>query len=104
MFLARREAVGLQIKVKYLAVAREIAGVRQEVLELRNPSTVIDLLKAISNKHGARMHEYLFGSTGDPHSHLQFLLDDKSIHLMSGFETSLTDGSTLAIVPPVSGG
>ena len=91
--------------MKYVAVAREITGIREEVIEIGNPSTVLNLLKVISERHGGRMDEYLFeASTGKPHPHLQFLLNDKSIHMMSGFETPLSDGSTLVIVPPVSGG
>jgi len=95
----------LQINVKYVAVAREITGVREEVIEISNPSTVLDLLEVISERHGARMRDYLFeASAGKPHPHLQFLLNDKSIHMMDGFETRLIDSSTLVIVPPVSGG
>jgi molybdopterin converting factor small subunit len=55
-------------------------------------------------KHGSRMRDYLFDEAGKPRAHLQFFLNDKSIHLINGLETALRDDSTLAIVPPVSGG
>lgn len=95
----------LRVKVKYLSVAREIAGVRDESVEIGNSSTVADLLKRLVEKHGEKMREYLFDlQTGKPHPHLQFFLNDKSIHLINGFDTTVTEDSTIAIVPPVSGG
>ena len=98
-------APALQVKVKYLAVAREIAGAREEVIEISNPSTIMDLLVLLVQKHGQKMREYLFDQkTGEPRPHLQFFLNDKSIHLISGLKTALANDATLAIVPPVSGG
>jgi MoaD family protein len=90
--------------VKYLALAREIAGAREEFIETGNTSTVSDLLRMLAEKHGPRMRGYLFDQAGKPRTHLQFFLNDKSIHLINGLETALRDDSTLAIVPPVSGG
>ncbi len=94
----------LRVRVKYLAVAREIAGAREELIETGNAGTVLDLLRLLAEKHGPRMREYLFDQAEKPRPHLQFFLNDKSIHLINGLETMLIDDSTLAIVPPVSGG
>jgi molybdopterin synthase sulfur carrier subunit len=95
----------LRVKVKYLARAREISGVREETIETDNHSTILDLLALLAEKHGEGMRGYLFDSaTGKPHSYLQFLLDGRSVHTMNQFDTVLNDGATLLIVPPVSGG
>ena len=95
----------MQVKVKYLARAREISGVREENVETSNPSTIMDLLTLLAEKHGEGMRDYLFDSTtGKPHTYLQFLLDGRSVHTMNQFDTMLNDEATLVIVPPVSGG
>ena len=95
----------MRIKVKYLAVAREITGTREEIIETYISCTLIGLLGLLSEKHGQRMREYLFDrTTGKPHQHLQFLVDGAAIHMMDAFKTMLTDGSTVLIIPPVSGG
>jgi molybdopterin converting factor small subunit len=88
-----------------MALAREITGAREETIETDNSTTVMDLLRLLGEKHGERMREYLFDpATGKPHPYLQFLMDGRSIHMISGFETTLTSDSTLQIIPPVSGG
>jgi MoaD family protein len=95
----------LQVKVKYLARAREISGVREETIETKNRSTVMDVLTLLAEKHSEGMRDYLFDSaTGKPHTYLQFLLDGRSVHTMNQFDTMLNDETTLIIVPPVSGG
>ena len=91
--------------MKYLAAAREITGTREETVETKQPSTVMDLLKVLAEKHGQKMRDYLFDSaTGKPQTHLRFLLDGRSVHMINEFETTLSDDATLLIVPPVAGG
>jgi MoaD family protein len=95
----------LQVKVKYMAVAREITGTREETIETGKSSTIIDVLRMLAEKYGQRMRDYLFDSaTGRPRPYLRFLLDGRSVHLINDFDTTLPDESTLQIVPPVSGG
>jgi len=95
----------LRVKVKYMALAREITGTREETVRTNNSSTIMDLLRLLAEKHGRKMRDYLFDqATGKPHAYLRFLLDGRSVHLINDFETALTDESTLLIVPPVSGG
>lgn len=95
----------MRVKVRYMALAREITGSREETIETNNSCTVMGLLKLLSEKHGQRMRDYLFDpATSKPHPYLQFLLDGRSVHMINEFETPLTDESTLLIVPPVSGG
>ena len=95
----------LRVKVKYLATAREITGTREETVETKNPSTIMDLLRLLVEKHGQRMRDYLFDpASGEPHSHIRFLLDGKSVHMINAFDTALSEDAILLIVPPVAGG
>lgn len=95
----------MRVRIKYMALAREITGMREEVIQTENSCTIMDLLNLLVQRHGQRMRDYLFDPTsGEPHPYLRFLLDGKSVHQMNEFSTMLTDESTLLIVPPVSGG
>ena len=95
----------MRVKVKYMATAREIAGAREETIEIGNSSTIMDLLRMLAEKYGQKMHDYLFDkATGKPQPHLRFLLDGRSVHMINEFNTALSDEATLLIVPPVSGG
>lgn len=95
----------MRVKVKYMAAAREITGAREETIELSNASTIMDLLRVLAEKHGQKMHDYLFeAATDKPKPHLRFLLDGRSVHMINEFNTELSDQATLLIVPPVSGG
>jgi molybdopterin synthase sulfur carrier subunit len=91
--------------VTFFATGREIIGLREETLEVGDSATVMHLLKLLVDKHGQRLREYLFElPTERPRPHLTILLDGRGISSVAGFDTLVADGSTLAIVPLVSGG
>jgi MoaD family protein len=93
------------VTVRFFAYARDIVGTRDETLDVEDSTTVIDLLKLLANKHGDKLNEYLFDPrTGTPRPHLKFFVDGREISLSRGFETPLTNGCSLTIIPPVSGG
>jgi MoaD family protein len=88
-----------------MAAAREITGAREEIIEVGNSPTVMNVLQTLAEKHGRKMHDYLFEpATGKPQPHLRFLVDGRSVNMINDFDTVLSDESTLVIVPPVSGG
>jgi MoaD family protein len=95
----------LKVTVKFFAQAREITRTRDETLEIEDSATVMSILRVLVNKHGDKLNEYLFDpKTSTARPHLKFFVDGREISLSQGFETALTDGCTLSIVPPVSGG
>lgn len=91
--------------VKFLAAAREKAGVREETLQLDRATTVLDILKALASRHGDKLREYLFDHESDsPRPHLNFLLNGRSISMMGGFSAEVTEDAIMIIFPPTSGG
>ena len=94
----------MKVKIQYFASVRELVNLREEVIEVPPGTSVRGLLDLLAAKHGEKLKEYLFGNTGSPRSHLQFILDEKSISETGGFSTQLTDGCAFAIIPPVGGG
>lgn len=99
------EKVGLWVKVRFFASAREIAGISEETLELENGATVRSLIEFLIQKFGPRLANYLLHEkTRLPRGNLQFLIDGQNIDSLKGVSTELRDGNTLAIIPPVGGG
>jgi MoaD family protein len=95
----------LKVTVKFFAQAREITHTRDETLEVEGSATVMRILRMLVNEHGDKLSEYLFDpKAGTPKPHLKFFVDGREISMSQGFETVLTDGCSLSIVPPVSGG
>ena len=81
-----------------------MVGLRDEVLNVTRGITVLDLLKFIVTRH-TQLKDYIFDSkTEYPRPNLQFLVDDDLISALKGFETSMTQDCTFAIIPPVGGG
>jgi molybdopterin converting factor small subunit len=94
----------MNVKVQYFAIVREMVNLRDEVLNLTQGITVLDLLKIIVTRH-TQLKDYIFDSkTASPRPNLQFLVDDNLISALKGFETRITQDCTFAIIPPVGGG
>ena len=95
----------MKVKVRFFASAREIVGAREETLDVERSVAVIDFLRLLVQRHGDKLKEYLFDTRSDtPKPYLQFLVNDKPIHMLQGFSTVLADDCVLAILPPAAGG
>lgn len=95
----------MEVTVKFFTTLREILGRKEDMVELADNSTIEDLLKALSQKHGNKFTDYVYDKkTKRPKTHLQFLVDSVSIGTLQGLKTNLRDGNVVAIVPPVGGG
>jgi len=95
----------LRVKVQYFAAIREIVNRRDEILEVEEATTVLDVLRVLAKNHGDKFRDYIFDPlTGAPRSYLQFLVNEESVSAVNGLSTALAEDSTLAIIPPVGGG
>lgn len=95
----------MKIRVQYFASVRELVGLREEILDVEEKATVLDVLRVLARRHGEEFREYVFNpGTESPRSHLQFLVNEDSISSLNGLSTVLPDNSSLAIFPPVAGG
>lgn len=96
---------GLKVNVRFFAAVRELAGLREEILDLPDGGTVQNLLDLLVKVHGKLFREYLYDANGEKlRQSIQILVGDKSISALNGLSTVLTDGCVLAIIPPVGGG
>ena len=95
----------MRIKVQYFAAIREIVNQREEILEVDQGTTVLDVLNVLAKNHGEKFRDYVFDpQTKAPRPYLQFLVNEESVSSMNGLSTALADNSTIAIIPPVGGG
>ncbi len=94
----------MRVTVKYFTALREVTEKRREEVELSGSVTVEGLLRLLSKKYGPRFTDYVYDEHGKVRSHLQFLVNGRSITTLQGFGTRLKDGEEFAIIPPVGGG
>jgi len=94
----------MRVTVKFFTSLREIVGKKEEEFEFSKGTTIKEVLKHLSENYGKAFKEYIYNERGRVKSHLQFLINGKSITTLKGFETKLNDGDKIAIIPPVGGG
>jgi len=94
----------LKITVKYYAMLSNLMGIREDSLDVREP-TVKGVIEDMTRKHGQKFLEYLIDSkTGDLRYGLMILVNNKSIHYLNGLNTRLKEGDVVAFIPAVAGG
>ena len=95
----------MKVRVRFFASAREIVGAREETIDVEESVALIDFLRLLVQRHGDKLKEYLFETKSDtPKPYLQFLVNDRPIHMLQGFGTLLAEDCVLAILPPAAGG
>lgn len=82
---------GMEVQVRYFASAREATGMSQERVALDGSASVGDVMAELVRRHPA---------LAAVASSLRFALAEEFV----GPETSVPDGATLALIPPVGGG
>ena len=94
----------MKVEVRFFTSLREITGYKVNKILLQNSSTVEELLTLLSEKHGKNFREYIYNKEGEVQGFLSFLVNDKNINIMQGFDTKLKEDDVVAILPPVGGG
>ena len=95
----------MKVKVQFFASVRELVGLSEETLELRDGGTAKDLIEILVARHGEGLRDCIFEpKSGDLRRSLQFLVGEKPISALDGLSTRLMDGCVFAIIPPVGGG
>ena len=78
-----------RITVRYFAMFREYAGLSEETLEL-DAATAMDVFEQTRNRHGST----------EPTGHCKVAINDE----MADWSSSINDGDTVLLFPPVAGG
>jgi len=101
---SKKASIRVKVKVKFFTTLREIAGKKEDQIELSRSVTVEALLRQLAKKYGKEFEDYIYDELGNIHGHLQFLVNGKSITALQGLKTKLREGDQVAILPPVGGG
>ncbi len=73
------------------------------ILELPEGADVMAALRALVRRF-PRIEGRIFSPQGEPHRHINALVNGGNVSFKRGFETVLHDGDQLTILPPVGGG
>jgi molybdopterin converting factor small subunit len=87
----------LKVNIKYLSRAREIAGKRSEIVEVKADATLADLVERCIQEYGEPFRQDFFGRPGGP----LVLLDGRQI---ADDDVPLSDGCSVVFMAAVSGG
>ena len=91
----------IAVTVKLFGGLRELVGDSSISVSLSTHATVTDLLNELRH-HYPTLSEKL--EPGLTKGYLNVLIDGRNIRSLDGFDTALSNGSTIAFLPPVGGG
>lgn len=92
----------MRVTVRAFAKFKEIAGEKTS-LDLKEGSTIRDLLEAISASH-PELNADLFNSDGTVGDGVTILRNRKGLEVPDPQKTALDEGDEVALLPPFSGG
>ncbi len=96
----------MPITVKAFATVRDVIGMNGVAkIEVREEITVEELLRRLSRELGERFNELVY----DPRKNslapgVRILVNGRDIDFLKGLSTTLKEGDTVAIIPPIAGG
>ncbi len=92
----------MKITVQYEAQARRAAGISSETIEISDRCCVNDCVRNIADAHDEQLRMILVNSDGDVQPSLLMFLNDAQI--VRNDSSMLSDGDTLTLMTPISGG
>lgn len=92
----------MKVVVQYSAQARQFAGIAMEEVELRDESTVRQLIQSISSRNNPALRSMLLGEDGQPRQSYLVFVGDRCVH--GDASEPLRDGDRVAIMSMISGG
>ncbi|MFC6989479.1 ubiquitin-like small modifier protein 1 [Haloplanus sp. GCM10025708] len=92
----------MQVELKFFATFREAVGGKFLEREFEEGTTVGEILAALESEFDGLEGQLLVD--GDLKPQINVLKNGREVLHMAGTETTVTDGDTIAIFPPVAGG
>ncbi|NQV23610.1 MAG: MoaD/ThiS family protein [Rhodopirellula sp.] len=90
------------VTVEYTAQLKRAAGKPREDFELGESATLIELVNAIADRHGAELTRMLKTADGTPQSTVIPFVGDDQVRWDAS--DALRDGITVTLLSPISGG
>jgi molybdopterin synthase sulfur carrier subunit len=92
----------MKIAVRAFADYREIIGKEMELV-LSEEKTIGELLAELGDRYPGLRRE-MFASTGELKEFINIFINGRNIAFLNDMDTTLIDGDTIALFPPVAGG
>ncbi|HDN02078.1 MAG TPA: hypothetical protein ENF42_03795 [Candidatus Bathyarchaeota archaeon] len=89
----------MKVRVKYYGVASELAGIKEELIEIDGRPTLRQIINTLPSKSKASLNSLLRG--GMLMEGLRIALNHK---IVDDMDVEVDDGSIIAFLPPSSGG
>ena len=94
----------MRVRVKYFGVIREIAGKRDEIVEVFSSIILLDLLRILTANYGSSMESYLFEpNVTTPRPIHLYLVNGKAFNAEQTSGVILGEGSVVSIIPTQGG-
>ena len=90
----------MNVKVRYFTTMRELAGTKEDDLELVDGSGLQDVLEKISSLYGQEALEYLYVNGQELDPSIKFLINGSTAQKGD----VVKEGDVIAIIPPIGGG
>lgn len=96
-----------QVHVSYVGLVRNVIACREEEIQVLQGTTVGELLRLLSDKHGLPFQESVFKQNGELRATTQVCVGDCDINELKGFDTRLASEEKVMILvgvyPPEGG-
>jgi molybdopterin synthase sulfur carrier subunit len=96
----------VKVKVEYIGHIRSVIGsVKEEEVEIKDDSSIADLLMFLSEKYGEPFKNAIYEKKGtDVKSNYIVTVNGYLLNQLKGVETKLKNGDHVVLLPIVSGG
>lgn len=95
----------MEITVKVMGPLIKITGGSTVLIDLPEESTVRDLLEALFQRFGEDLKQEVMNAEGnDLAPYYKILINGRNTKLMEYLETTLKNGQTVHVMPPIAGG
>ncbi|MDI6774659.1 MAG: MoaD family protein [Verrucomicrobiota bacterium] len=92
----------MRVHLNYFAQIRQAAGADTAVVDLADNATVLQAMRAASERHGDAFRKMILDDAGRPQPSLILLVNGAPT---AGYlETALKDGDAVSLFSPIAGG
>jgi MoaD family protein len=92
----------IKVNVRYFNILAAYAGIRKQIVELKEGTTIFDLILQVSQSNPPAFQEVIL-QDGAPSPHLRVFHNNLPVNRDS-LDTALKDGDEILLFPAVAGG
>ncbi|MFC7202621.1 ubiquitin-like small modifier protein 1 [Haloferax namakaokahaiae] len=92
----------MELELRFFATFREAVGQKTLTRDVDAGATIGDVLHSLEAEYGGLSGQIL--ENGDLRPHVNVLKNGREVLHLDGLETTLENGDTVSVFPPVAGG